>query len=96
MKFKLKNLLIGGVVTSMMPLVALSASCEEKQETGIVLEGSKIKLDLTKAKNDVTLAFKSLNSENKYLFKLIDKESLVTFLSNSANNRLYFDSYKNK
>ncbi|WP_440756706.1 hypothetical protein HUN03_00379 [Mycoplasmopsis anatis] len=25
-----------------------------------------------------------------------DKESLVTFLSNSANNRLYFDSYKNK
>lgn len=99
MKFKLKNLLIGGVVTSMMPLVALSASCgktEEKQETGIVLEGSKIKLDLTKAKNDVTLAFKSLNSENKYLFKLIDKESLVTFLSNSAKNELYFDSYKNK
>lgn len=95
MKFKLKNLLIGGVLTSMMPLVALSASCGKKEsgDQGVV---SVLKLDLTKLENGATIDFKSLNSETKYKLELVDKESLIAFLSDSANYRLYFDSYKKK
>lgn len=110
MKFKLKNLLIGGVLTSMMPLVALSASCgktenkeESKDQSGdqgkdtskeeIV---SVLKLDLTKLENGATIDFKSLNSETKYKLELVDKESLIAFLSDSANYRLFFDTYKKK
>lgn len=95
MKFKLKNLLIGGVLTSVMPLVALSASCGKKEsgDQGVV---SVLKLDLTKLENGATIDFKSLNSETKYKLELVDKESLIAFLSDSANYRLYFDSYKKK
>lgn len=95
MKFKLKNLLIGGVLTSMIPLVALSASCGKKEsgDQGVV---SVLKLDLTKLENGATIDFKSLNSETKYKLELVDKESLIAFLSDSANYRLYFDSYKKK
>lgn len=110
MKFKLKNLLIGGVLTSMMPLVALSASCgktENKEEskdqsadqdknTSKEEVVSVLKLDLTKLENGATIDFKSLNSETKYKLELVDKESLIAFLSDSANYRLFFDSYKKK
>lgn len=106
MKFKLKNLLIGGVLTSMMPLVALSASCgktENKDQSGDQGKDtskeevvSVLKLDLTKLENGATIDFKSLNSETKYKLELVDKESLIAFLSDSANYRLFFDTYKEK
>lgn len=78
-----------------MPLVALSASCGKKEsgDQGVV---SVLKLDLTKLENEATIDFKSLNSETKYKLELVDKESLIAFLSDSANYRLYFDSYKKK
>ncbi|QDY88151.1 hypothetical protein [Mycoplasma anserisalpingitidis] len=102
MKFKLKNLLIGGVLTSMMPLVALSASCGKKESGDQGKDTSKnevvsvLKLDLTKLENGATIDFKSLNSETKYKLEIVDKSALIAFLSDSSNYRLYFDSYKNK
>lgn len=88
----------------MMPLVALSASCGKKEsgDQGVVsvlkldLTKLDLKLDLTKLENGATVDFKSLNSETKYKLELVDKESLIAFLSDSANYRLYFDSYKKK